>query len=129
MLICNLHMHPWSCKVRSSSSSWEDCNYRIAPHIFLQLSKSFVVVGQLILVLLWHWALAQRVLTLTLGVATYLLLQWPTCPQIFDPNNATQTGGVLKNWTLHECMLSLPNDCMKFLFSKLFVTIFWRRLG
>jgi hypothetical protein len=30
-----------------------------------------------------------------------------------------------KNWTVHECMLSLlPIGCMKFLFPKPFVTIF-----
>ncbi len=29
-----------------------------------------------------------------------------------------------KNWIVHECMLSLPIGCMKFLFPKLFVTIF-----
>jgi hypothetical protein len=29
-----------------------------------------------------------------------------------------------KNWTVHECMLSLSIGCMKFLFTKLFVTIF-----
>jgi hypothetical protein len=29
-----------------------------------------------------------------------------------------------KIWTVHECMLSLPHGCMKFLFPKLFVTIF-----
>ncbi len=29
-----------------------------------------------------------------------------------------------KNWTVHECMLSLPIGYMKFLFPKLFVTIF-----
>jgi hypothetical protein len=118
-IICNLHVRPWSCKVRIFSSSWEDSNYKIATQIFPQ----FLLLGNQSNVLLWHWTLAQRVLTLTLGVVTYLLLQWPTCPQIFNPNNATQIG-VLKNWTLHECMLSLPNDCMKFLFSKLFVTIF-----
>jgi hypothetical protein len=29
-----------------------------------------------------------------------------------------------KNWTVHECMLSLSVGCMKFLFTKLFITIF-----
>jgi hypothetical protein len=29
-----------------------------------------------------------------------------------------------KIWTVHECKLSLPHGCMKFLFPKLFVTIF-----
>jgi hypothetical protein len=29
-----------------------------------------------------------------------------------------------KNWTVHECMLSLPIGCMKFLFPKLFLTSF-----
>ncbi len=28
-----------------------------------------------------------------------------------------------KNWTVHECMLSLPLGCMKFLFPKLLVTV------
>jgi hypothetical protein len=32
-----------------------------------------------------------------------------------------------KNWTLHECMLGLAIGCMKFLFSKLFITIFLLR--
>jgi hypothetical protein len=29
-----------------------------------------------------------------------------------------------KNWIIHECVLSLHIGCMKFLFPKLFVTIF-----
>jgi hypothetical protein len=29
-----------------------------------------------------------------------------------------------KNWCVHECMLSLSIGCMKFLFTKRFVTIF-----
>jgi hypothetical protein len=29
-----------------------------------------------------------------------------------------------KSWTIHECMMSLPIGCMKFLFPKLFITIF-----
>jgi hypothetical protein len=29
-----------------------------------------------------------------------------------------------KNWTIHECMLSLPIGYMKFLFPRLFITIF-----
>jgi len=29
-----------------------------------------------------------------------------------------------KKWTIHECMLTLSIGCMKFLFPKLFVTIF-----
>jgi len=29
-----------------------------------------------------------------------------------------------KNWNVHECMPSLHIGCMKFLFPKLFVTIF-----
>jgi hypothetical protein len=29
-----------------------------------------------------------------------------------------------KNWIVHECMLSLPIGCMKFLFPKLLVIIF-----
>jgi hypothetical protein len=29
-----------------------------------------------------------------------------------------------KNWIIHECMLSLPIGCMKFLFPELLVTIF-----
>jgi hypothetical protein len=29
-----------------------------------------------------------------------------------------------KNWTYHECMLSLLIGCMQLLFPKLFVTIF-----
>jgi len=29
-----------------------------------------------------------------------------------------------KNWTVHECMSSLPICCMKFLFPNLFVTVF-----
>jgi hypothetical protein len=32
--------------------------------------------------------------------------------------------GVGKNWVIHESMLSLPIDCMKFLFPKLFIIIF-----
>ncbi len=32
-----------------------------------------------------------------------------------------------KNWTVHECMLSLPIGCMNFFFPNLFVIIF--RLG
>jgi hypothetical protein len=29
-----------------------------------------------------------------------------------------------KNWNIHEGMLNLPIGCMKFLFPKLFITIF-----
>jgi hypothetical protein len=33
-----------------------------------------------------------------------------------------------KNWTTHECMLSLPIGWMNFLYPKLFVTIFLPKL-
>jgi hypothetical protein len=39
-------------------------------------------------------------------------------------NNSPQPCQKEKTKVHHECMLSLPTDCMKFLFSKLFVTIF-----
>jgi hypothetical protein len=37
------------------------------------------------------------------------------------PTRPLQKG---KNWTIHECKLSLLIGCMKFLFPKLLVTIF-----
>lgn len=53
----------------------------------------FLLLGNWSIVLLWWWTLAQKVLTLvlTLDLRTYLFLQQPTCPQIFNPNNARQT--------------------------------------
>jgi hypothetical protein len=37
------------------------------------------------------------------------------CPTLFQQE---------QNWIIHECMLSLPDGCVKFLFPKLFMPIF-----
>jgi hypothetical protein len=58
----------------------------------------------------WRWTLAQRVLTLTLGVVTYLPLQ-PTNSHFFDSRKARQTGvlkittciNYIEGWCFRDC--------------------------
>jgi hypothetical protein len=67
------------------------------------------------------------------AVSTKVLLRFspPVCPFDQGKNNnnnsphATPPPPKEKTWAHHECMLSLPIGCMKSLFPKLLVTIFY----